>query len=81
MECLELLDRTLTHHTLKPLSPLNLVSIFRCPSPPHNLVYARRVDPSVLSFSVTHYTDTFRLALALSIKNKQEISQDLFALH
>ena len=39
--------------TLSKLSPLDLVSIFRCPSPPHNLVHARTVDPSVLAFSLS----------------------------
>ncbi len=38
---------------LSKLSPLNLVSIFRCPSPPCNPVYLRHVDPSVLMFSLS----------------------------
>ena len=29
---------------------INLVSIFRCFSPPHNPVYVRRVDPSAVAF-------------------------------
>jgi hypothetical protein len=33
------------------LSSINLVSIFRCSSPPRNPVYVRCVDPSVLPFS------------------------------
>ena len=40
------------------LLSLNLVSIFRCSSPPHNPVYVSRVDPSVLGFSLSlhrHY--------------------------
>ncbi len=39
--------------TLSNLSPLNLVSISRCSSPPRNPVYARRVDPSVLAFNLS----------------------------
>ena len=35
------------------LCPLNIVSIFRCPRPPHNPVYARRLDPSVLAFGLS----------------------------
>ena len=31
-------------------SSINLVSIFRCSSPPRNPVYARRVDPSTLVY-------------------------------
>jgi len=38
------------------LSSTNLVSIFRCSSPPSNPVYVRRVDPSALSFSRTDET-------------------------
>ncbi len=46
--------------TLSNLSSLNLVSIFRCSSPPHNPVYPRRVDPSTLVFSLqVHYTDSY----------------------
>jgi hypothetical protein len=56
-------DHTLTNRTRKPLvrSPItlpnlsfiNLVSNFRCSSPPHNTVYPRCVDlsPSVFSLS------------------------------
>ena len=38
---------TISHSpiTLANLSSINLVSIFRCSSPPRNPVYARRVDP------------------------------------
>jgi hypothetical protein len=54
--------------------PINLVSIFRCSSPPHNPVYTKRVDLSLLTL-VFHHTDThssvFYLALTLSFHNKQ----------
>jgi hypothetical protein len=43
---------TLTH-PLANLSSINLVSIFRCSSPPRNPVYVRRVDPSDLDFSLS----------------------------
>ena len=50
---------THTHHTpsLSNLSSLNLVSIFRCPSPPINPVYVRRVcvDSSVLAFCLSSH--------------------------
>ena len=53
---------------------MNLVSIFRCSSPPHNPVYTRRVDPSGLVFSLSShrysYIHVFYLALTLSIHNK-----------
>ncbi len=39
--------------TLSNLSSFNIVSIFRCPRPPFNPVYARRLDPSVLAFSLS----------------------------
>ncbi len=44
---------TISHSpvTLANLSSINLVSIFRCSSPPRNPVYVRRVDPSGLVFS------------------------------
>ena len=41
--------------TLANLSSINLVSIFRCSSPPDNPVYLRRVDPSALSFSLSSH--------------------------
>ncbi len=45
-----------SHITLSNVvSPLNLVSIFRCPSPPRNPVYVRLADPSVLSFSLSSH--------------------------
>ncbi len=43
---------TITHSpiTLSNLSSIDLVSIFRCSSPPLHPVYTRCVDPSVLDF-------------------------------
>jgi hypothetical protein len=41
--------------THSKLSPINLVSIFRCSSSPHNRVYSKHVDPSLLSFSLSLY--------------------------
>ncbi len=41
------------------LSSINLVSIFRCSSPPHNLVYGRRVDPSALAFSLSSHRHSY----------------------
>jgi hypothetical protein len=41
--------------TLGNLLFINLVSIFRCSSPPRHPVYARRVDPSSLSFSLSSH--------------------------
>ncbi len=46
---------THSHITLVNLSSINLVSIFRCSSPPHNPVYVRRVDPSSLPFSFSSH--------------------------
>ncbi len=46
------LNHTLTHHTSN-FSSINLVFIFRCSS--RNPVYLRRVDPSVLDFSLSLY--------------------------
>jgi hypothetical protein len=37
------------------LSSVNLVSIFRCSSPPRNPVYPRRVDSSTVSFSLSSH--------------------------
>ncbi len=37
------------------LSTINLVSIFRCSSSPHNPVYVRRVDPSPFAFSLSSH--------------------------
>jgi len=49
--------RTNSHSpiTLANLSSINLVSIFRCSSPPCNPVYTRCVDPSTLPL-VFHHT-------------------------
>ena len=52
MSHLYLEDLTHSPLTFSNLSPLNLVSIFRCPSPPRNPVCVRSLDPSVLSFSL-----------------------------
>ncbi len=48
------------------LSPLSLVSIFRCPSPPWNPVYVRRVDPSVLAFSLSLHRPPYIYFLTIS---------------
>ncbi len=40
---------------LQNLSSVNLVSIFRCSSPPRNPVYPRRVDPSVIPWHLVHW--------------------------
>jgi hypothetical protein len=74
--------------TFSNLSPLNIVSIFRCPSPPRNLVYVSRADPSVLAFSLLFHrqpyistcqcrTIVFRLGFQIPIgnENHNEISQ------
>jgi hypothetical protein len=45
--------------TLSNLSSLNLVSIFRCSSPPRNPVYARRVDPSALALSLSSHRHSY----------------------
>jgi hypothetical protein len=57
---------TISHSpiTLANLSSINNpVSIFRCPSPPHNPLYVRCVDPSCVSRSHTHssHSQTSRL--------------------
>ena len=46
-------SRSYTHpsHSQTSEFPLNLVSIFRCPSPPHKPVYVSRLNPSFLAFS------------------------------
>ena len=46
-------------NTLTNLSFINLVSIFRGSSPSSNPVYARRVDPSVLAFSLSSHRYSF----------------------
>ena len=43
------------YFTHSKLSPINLVSIFRCSSSPRNPVQTRHVDPSVLTFSLSLY--------------------------
>jgi hypothetical protein len=63
--------------TLSNISSLNLVSTFRCFSPPHNPVYTRRIDPwgiiPQIYVLVSHDTDThiqvFSLTLFLSLHN------------
>ena len=42
-------------HLTHNLSFINLVSIFRCSSPPLHPVYTRRVDPSALPFSLSSH--------------------------
>ena len=37
------------------VTSFSVVSIFRCSSPPDNLLYGRRVDPSTLSFSLSSH--------------------------
>jgi hypothetical protein len=49
--------------TLANLSPINLVSIFRCSSPPCNPVYSRRVDPSGLAFSLSSHRHSYIILL------------------
>jgi hypothetical protein len=44
-----------THPSHSTLSSINLVSIFRGSSPPHNPVYTSRVDPSVLTTSLSSH--------------------------
>ncbi len=44
---------------LAHLSSINLVSIFRCSSPPDNPVYTGRVDPSTLTFTLPSPTLTY----------------------
>jgi hypothetical protein len=46
--------------TLANLSFINLVSIFRCSSHPRNPVYASRVDPSALAFSLSSHRHSYR---------------------
>jgi hypothetical protein len=52
---------TMTHSsiTLTNLSFINLVTIFRRSSSPRNPVYTRRVDPSVLGFSLLSHRHSF----------------------
>jgi hypothetical protein len=46
-------SRTHTHPSLTNHSSINLISIFRCSSSARHPVYARRVDPSPLVFSLS----------------------------
>ena len=48
-----LFKNTYSPITLANLACINLVSIFRCSSPPCNLVYGRRVAPSAFAFSLS----------------------------
>ncbi len=52
---------TITHSpiTLANLSFINLVSIFRCSSPPRNTVNVRRVDLSTLAFSLSSHRHSY----------------------
>jgi hypothetical protein len=52
---------TISHSpiTLRNLSSINLVSIFRCSSPPRNPVYTRRVDPSDLPVSLSSHRHSY----------------------
>jgi hypothetical protein len=52
---------TISHSpiTLANLSSINLVFIFRCSSSPRNPVYVSRVDPSVLSFSLSSHRHSY----------------------
>ena len=52
--------------TLGNHSSINLVSIFRCSSPPHNLVYGRRVDPSTLAFILSSHRHSYMSSVYLS---------------
>jgi hypothetical protein len=46
-------------HPSHSQTSINLVSIFRCSSPPSNPVYARRVDPSALVFSLSSHRHSY----------------------
>ncbi len=50
---------TLSPVTLANLSSINLVSNFRCSSPPWNPVYVRCVDPSALAFSLSSHRHSY----------------------
>jgi hypothetical protein len=45
--------------TLANILSINLVSIFRCSSPPSNPVYVSRVDPLTLVFSLSSYRQSY----------------------
>ncbi len=53
--------------TLQNLAFINLVSIFRCSSPPSNLVYGRRVSPSVFTFSLSSHRHFYMFSVYLSL--------------
>ena len=62
-------SRTHTHPSHSQTSRLlviNLLSIFRCSSPPSNPVYPSRVDPSVLVFSLSSQRHSYIGLLFLS---------------
>jgi hypothetical protein len=72
--------------TLSNLSSINLVSIFRCSSPPVNPVYPRRVDPSVLdrlsvSFNTHFSTNFFCIALSLKLWHGSEALTSGLKIH
>ena len=46
-------SRARTHHSHYQTSRLLTSSLCRCPRPPHNPVYPRSLDPSVLVFSLS----------------------------
>jgi hypothetical protein len=46
-------------HSQTSRRSINLVSIFRCSSPPRNPVYARRVDHSALAFSLSSHRHSY----------------------
>jgi hypothetical protein len=62
-----------SHSQTFRLSSINLVSIFRCSSPPINPVYTRRVDPSALVLSLSSHRHSYIGLLFSShfIHNKQ----------
>jgi hypothetical protein len=51
---------------LANLSSINLVSVFRCSSPPHNPVYERCVDPSIFPFSLSSHRHSYVSLLFIS---------------
>ncbi len=76
-------DQTLTHHTPfkyrrcncdvkikhSPITLANLVSIFRCSSPPRNPLCSRRVDPSVFVFSLSSHRHSFSSQIKSKVGN------------
>ena len=70
--------------TLANLSSINLVSIFRCSSPPRHPVYPRRVDPSVLAFSPSSHRHSY-ISLPLrsrfiTMKERRKEKNDLTSI-